>query len=122
MTGYQEIFADRSVLLPANYYTDLSPYRENAGSNKEDIESAGSVKVFAAGFGNPRFIPYRKYLEKNGILTNFSGNHNVVAIAGIDTRKLTRILRGESAQAVVSWLADIILKAALHVHKLFRDR
>ena len=47
MTGYQEILTDPSYCQ--QIITLTYPHIGNTGSNKEDIESAGSVKVFAAG-------------------------------------------------------------------------
>ena len=93
MTGYQEILTDPSYC--SQIVTLTYPHIGNVGCNPEDVESN---KVFASGliirdlsmtvsnFRATRSLP--EYLKEN----------NVVAIAGIDTRKLTRILRSKGAQ------------------------
>jgi carbamoyl-phosphate synthase small subunit len=93
MTGYQEILTDPSYCK--QIVTLTYPHIGNTGVNAEDVESS---RVYASGlvirdlpkmvsnFRSTQFLP--DYLEAN----------NVVAIAGIDTRKLTRILREQGAQ------------------------
>ena len=93
MTGYQEILTDPSYCK--QIVTLTYPHIGNTGVNEEDVESG---RVFASGlvirdlsmtvsnFRNTQSLP--DYLQAN----------NVVAIAGIDTRKLTRILRSKGAQ------------------------
>ncbi len=94
MTGYQEILTDPSYLR--QIVTLTYPHIGNTGVNSEDRESGA---VHAAGLvirdlpllaSNWRCEqPLDQYLKENG----------VVAIADIDTRKLTRILREKGAQA-----------------------
>ncbi|HRH81749.1 MAG TPA: glutamine-hydrolyzing carbamoyl-phosphate synthase small subunit [Thiobacillaceae bacterium] len=93
LTGYQEILTDPSYCR--QIVTLTYPHIGNVGTNPEDEESG---KVFASGliirdlpiqasnFRSTRTLP--EYLRDNG----------VVAIAGIDTRRLTRILREKGAQ------------------------
>jgi carbamoyl-phosphate synthase small subunit len=93
MTGYQEILTDPSY--HRQIVTLTYPHIGNTGINTEDSES---VKAFAAGLivrDYPQVVSnfratqtLRAYLEEQG----------VVGIAGIDTRKLTRILREKGAQ------------------------
>ncbi|HKB58710.1 MAG TPA: glutamine-hydrolyzing carbamoyl-phosphate synthase small subunit [Gallionellaceae bacterium] len=93
MTGYQEILTDPSYCR--QIVTLTYPHIGNVGTNAEDVESR---QVFASGliirdlsltvsnFRSAQSLP--EYLKAN----------NVIAIAGIDTRKLTRILREKGAQ------------------------
>jgi len=93
MTGYQEILTDPSYA--GQVITFTYPHIGNTGTNAEDVESRG---VFAAGL----VIRDLPILESNWRNTEslpaFLARHGVVAIAGIDTRRLTRILRTKGAQ------------------------
>jgi carbamoyl-phosphate synthase small subunit len=93
MTGYQEILTDpsyREQIVTLTY-----PHIGNVGTNPEDAES-GKVQLAGlvlrevprphASFRSTR--DFREYLRESG----------VIAIAGIDTRRLTRILRDKGAQ------------------------
>jgi carbamoyl-phosphate synthase small subunit len=93
MTGYQEILTDPSYLR--QIVTLTYPHIGNTGANLEDEESprvqaAGLVirdlPILASNWRSRE--PLDAYLRRNG----------VVAIAGIDTRRLTRILREKGAQ------------------------
>ncbi len=93
LTGYQEILSDPSYAR--QIVTLTYPHIGNVGTNAEDDESG---KVFASGLVI-RDLPnlacnWRS--EKN--LPDYLREHNVVAIADIDTRKLTRLLRDKGAQ------------------------
>ena len=93
LTGYQEILTDPSY--SRQIVTLTYPHIGNVGVNEEDVESS---RVHAAGlvvkdvslrvsnFRSTMSLP--KYLEREG----------TVAIAGIDTRRLTRVLRNTGAQ------------------------
>jgi carbamoyl-phosphate synthase small subunit len=93
LTGYQEILTDPSYCR--QIVTLTYPHIGNVGVNEEDVEAA---KVHAAGLvikdlplrvSNFRAaMPLSQYLEREG----------TVAIAGIDTRRLTRVLRTTGAQ------------------------
>ena len=88
ITGYQEILSDPSYCR--QIVTLTHPHIGNTGTNGEDMESA---KVFAAGLV-VRDVPKRASswrAERN--LPEFLAGNGVPAIAGIDTRRLTRILR-----------------------------
>ncbi len=93
MTGYQEILTDPSYAK--QIVTLTYPHIGNTGANSEDMESG---KVYAAGLivrDHPLlFSNYRA----NESLPAFLRKHRVVAIAGIDTRRLTRLLREKGAQ------------------------
>ncbi len=94
MTGYQEILTDPSY--SRQIVTLTYPHIGNYGVNTADVEAS---KVHAAGL----IIRDLPLLASNFRSTQSLGDYlkaeNVVAIAGIDTRKLTRILREKGAQA-----------------------
>ncbi|MEN8260169.1 MAG: glutamine-hydrolyzing carbamoyl-phosphate synthase small subunit [Pseudomonadota bacterium] len=93
LTGYQEILSDPSYAR--QIVTLTYPHIGNVGVNDEDQESAG---VHASGL-IVRDVPMRaSNWRKRMSLTDYLRAHNIVAIAGIDTRKLTRILRDRGAQ------------------------
>ena len=93
MTGYQEILTDPSYAQ--QIVTLTAPHIGNTGCNAPDEES---VKVQAAGLvvrDLPRLASSWRSVES---LPDYLKRQNIVAIAGIDTRKLTRILRDRGAQ------------------------
>lgn len=93
MTGYQEILTDPSY--SRQIVTLTYPHIGNTGANPEDIEAD---KVHAAGLivrDLPRLMSNFRATQP---LDEYLRSENVVAIAGIDTRKLTRILREKGAQ------------------------
>ncbi len=94
MTGYQEILTDPSYCR--QIVTLTYPHIGNTGCNDEDFESRAN---FAAGLVI-RDLPIRaENWRMQDTLPDYLKKHGVVAIAGIDTRKLTRILRENGAQA-----------------------
>ncbi|WP_301102820.1 glutamine-hydrolyzing carbamoyl-phosphate synthase small subunit [Propionivibrio sp.] len=94
MTGYQEILTDPSYCR--QIVTLTYPHIGNTGCNQEDFESRAN---FAAGLVI-RDMPIRAENWRMQVtLPDYLKTHGVVAIAGIDTRKLTRILREQGAQA-----------------------
>ncbi len=115
MTGYQEILTDPSYA--GQLVTLTYPHIGNTGVNSEDVESGS---IWASGL-IIRDLPtvysswraeesLSSYLEKNG----------KVAIADIDTRKLTRILRdgGAQAGAIVTGNTSSDHTAVEHAHQL----
>ena len=114
MTGYQEILTDPSYCR--QIVTLTYPHIGNTGANAEDEEAA---RVHAAGLvvrDLPRLhsswraqwsLP--EYLRKNG----------VVAIADIDTRRLTRLLRTKGAQNGCLMAGDIDVESALQQARAF---
>ncbi|AMO35829.1 MULTISPECIES: glutamine-hydrolyzing carbamoyl-phosphate synthase small subunit [Thauera] len=94
MSGYQEILTDPSY--SRQIVTLTYPHIGNTGVNVEDVESA---RVHAAGL----VIRDLPILPSNFRMTQrldaYLRAENVVAIAGLDTRKLTRVLREKGAQA-----------------------
>ena len=94
MTGYQEILTDPSYCR--QIVTLTYPHIGNTGCNEEDFESRAN---FAAGLVI-RDLPLRAENWRMQLtLPDYLKTHGVVAIAGIDTRKLTRILREKGAQS-----------------------
>jgi len=94
MTGYQEILTDPSYCR--QIVTLTYPHIGNVGCNAEDFESRAN---FAAGLVI-RDLPIRaESWRLQETLSDYLKQHGIVAIAGIDTRKLTRILREKGAQA-----------------------
>ena len=94
MTGYQEILTDPSYCK--QIVTLTYPHIGNTGTNGEDEESAA---VHAAGL-IIRDLPLLHSNFRSGeSLQEYLVRHQTVAIAGIDTRRLTRILRDKGAQA-----------------------
>jgi len=94
ITGYQEILTDPSYCR--QIVTLTHPHIGNTGINPADMESE---KVWAAGLvvrDLPRVVSSWR-AERS--LEDFLASSGVVAIAGIDTRRLTRILREKGAQS-----------------------
>lgn len=92
MTGYQEILTDPSYAK--QIVTLTYPHIGNTGVNVEDEESA---TVHAAGL-IVRDVPRRaSNWRSTESLPDYLKRHGIVALAGIDTRRLTRILRNKGA-------------------------
>ena len=94
MSGYQEILTDPSYCR--QIVTLTCPHIGNTGVNSEDCEAH---KVFAAGLVIRDLPRIASNWRSEHTLDAYLKSENVVAIAGIDTRKLTRILREHGAQA-----------------------
>jgi len=109
ITGYQEILTDPSYAR--QIVTLTFPHIGNTGANSVDEESA---KIHAAGLvvrDLPRLASNWRSAEP---LDAYLRRNNVVAIADIDTRRLTRILRDKGAQnAYLIAGADISVERAL---------
>ena len=93
MTGYQEILTDPSYCK--QIVTLTCPHIGNVGVNDEDVESR---QVFASGLVIRDLSMTVSNWRNTQSLSDYLKANNVVAIAGIDTRKLTRILREKGAQ------------------------
>ncbi|RLQ20624.1 carbamoyl-phosphate synthase small subunit [Seongchinamella sediminis] len=93
MSGYQEILTDPSYAR--QIVTLTYPHIGNTGTNSEDEESAN---IWAAGLVI-RDLPLlaSNYRNEQG-LADYLRSRNIVGIADIDTRRLTRILREKGAQ------------------------
>jgi carbamoyl-phosphate synthase small subunit len=114
MSGYQEILTDPSYCR--QIVTLTYPHIGNTGVNEEDVESH---RVFAAGLvirdlpvrasSFRMTMPLDQYLEREG----------VVAIADIDTRRLTRILREKGAQSGCVMAGEVSEVRALALARAF---
>ncbi|MFZ6768606.1 glutamine-hydrolyzing carbamoyl-phosphate synthase small subunit [Undibacterium sp. Di26W] len=93
MTGYQEILTDPSY--SSQIVTLTYPHIGNTGVNAEDVESD---KIHAAGLIIKDLPLLVSNFRSEQTLSDYLKSQNIVAIAGIDTRKLTRILREKGAQ------------------------
>ncbi|MBR7002053.1 MAG: glutamine-hydrolyzing carbamoyl-phosphate synthase small subunit [Neisseriaceae bacterium] len=94
MTGYQEILTDPSYCY--QMVTLTYPHIGNTGCNTKDNESR---QVYAAGL-IIRDLPLKNSnFRSEEPLSDYLKRHNIVAIADIDTRRLTRILRHTGSQA-----------------------
>ncbi|PVV10317.1 MAG: carbamoyl-phosphate synthase small subunit, partial [gamma proteobacterium symbiont of Ctena orbiculata] len=93
MTGYQEILTDpsyRKQIVTLTY-----PHIGNTGINQEDEESG---HIHAAGLVIRDLPLITSNWRSEESLEHYLQRNNIVAIAGIDTRKLTRVLREKGAQ------------------------
>ncbi|HNK53969.1 MAG TPA: carbamoyl-phosphate synthase domain-containing protein, partial [Ottowia sp.] len=93
MTGYQEILTDPSYCR--QIVTLTYPHIGNVGVNAEDVESA---RVQAAGLVIKDLPLLVSNFRAERSLSEYLRAEGTVAIAGIDTRKLTRLLRTHGAQ------------------------
>ncbi len=93
MTGYQEILTDPSYAR--QIVTLTYPHIGNVGTNEDDEESSG---VMTAGLVIRDLPLLASSWRAELSLEEYLRRHDVVAIAEIDTRKLTRILREKGAQ------------------------
>jgi len=93
MTGYQEILTDPSYCQ--QLVTLTYPHIGNTGANPEDVESA---KVQAAGLIIRDLPLAHSNFRATQSLPEYLRAEGAVAIAGIDTRQLTRLLRDKGAQ------------------------
>ncbi|MDD7545425.1 glutamine-hydrolyzing carbamoyl-phosphate synthase small subunit [Actinobacillus porcinus] len=110
MTGYQEILTDPSYFR--QIVTLTYPHIGNTGTNLEDLESDG---VYAAGLIIRDLPKLHSNFRSNQSLSEYLKENNVVAIADIDTRRLTRILRDKGAQAGCIMTGNIDEKKALEL-------
>ena len=114
ITGYQEILTDPSY--SRQVVTLTYPHIGNCGANREDVESN---QVFAAGLVIRDLPIASSNWRKTWTLPEYLKRENVVAIADIDTRKLTRMLRDKGAQDGCIMAGKIDDKAALKAAREF---
>ena len=108
ITGYQEILTDASYAR--QIVTLTYPHIGNVGVNAQDEESN---KVWAAGLVIRDLSSVESNFRSEGSLTNYLRDNNIVGIADIDTRKLTRILREKGSQNGCIMTGKIDIKLAL---------
>ncbi len=93
MTGYQEILTDPSYM--GQMVTLTYPHIGNTGVNPEDMESR---KAYAQGLIIRDLPTLASNFRMTQTLPDYLMENKIVAIAGIDTRRLTRLLREKGAQ------------------------
>ena len=115
MTGYQEILTDPSY--SRQIVTLTYPHIGNTGVNEEDVESD---RVQAAGLIIRDLPLIASNWRSTGTLDEYLRANNIVGIADIDTRRLTRILRDKGSQngAVVAG-KDATAERALELANAF---
>ena len=110
ITGYQEILTDPSYCR--QIVTLTYPHIGNYGVNEQDVEAS---KVHAAGL-IIKDLPVRaSNFRQTLTLTEYLVREGTVAIADIDTRRLTRVLRTKGAQngCIMSFTADTVVTQAM---------
>lgn len=114
MTGYQEILTDPSYAQ--QMVTLTYPHIGNTGTNQEDVESKN---IWATGL-IIRDLPILASNWRNEqSLSDYLTENNILGIADIDTRKLTRILREKGSLAGAIMAGDIDEAKALQAAKDF---
>ena len=114
MTGYQEILTDPSYAR--QLVTLTYPHIGNTGCTDDDDEAR---QVWSAGL-IVRDVPRRPSNWRNQVaLPEWLQARGVVAIAGIDTRKLTRLLRDRGAQNGALMAGDVDVARALEAARKF---
>lgn len=114
MSGYQEILTDPSYsrqIVALTY-----PHIGNVGCNPEDFESSSN---YAAGLiirDLPSQVSNWRATES---LSDYLKKHGVVGIAGLDTRKLTRILRDKGVQSGCILAGEVDEAKALFMARAF---
>jgi carbamoyl-phosphate synthase small subunit len=95
MTGYQEVLTDPSYT--GQIVTMTAPQIGNTGINDEDPESVDNLPKIA-GFVVRDASPMVSSWRATRSLDSYLAEHRIVAISGVDTRRLTRHLRDRGAQ------------------------
>lgn len=114
MTGYQEILTDPSYAR--QIVTLTYPHIGNTGTNSEDEESS---QVWAAGLVIRDLPLLASNFRNEQTLQDYLAERNVVGIADIDTRRLTRLLREKGALSGCVMAGDIDEAKALAEAKAF---
>jgi carbamoyl-phosphate synthase small subunit len=114
MTGYQEILTDPSYCR--QIVTLTYPHIGNYGANSEDVEAD---RIYAAGLVIRDLPVLASNWRQSCTLSEYLKRENVVAIADIDTRKLTRMLRDKGAQDGCIMAGAIDEQAALQAARDF---
>ncbi len=114
MTGYQEILTDPS------YYKQIVtltyPHIGNTGINSEDEESRN---IFASGLVIRDLPLLTSNWRSQESLDDYLNRHQIVAIADIDTRRLTRILREKGTQGGCIMAGDVDTEKAIQIAQNF---
>ncbi|NVK56084.1 MAG: glutamine-hydrolyzing carbamoyl-phosphate synthase small subunit [Alteromonadaceae bacterium] len=107
MTGYQEILTDPSYA--EQIVTLTYPHIGNTGTNQEDVESN---KIWSKGLVIRDLPLIASNFRNEQTLSDYLKANNIVGIADIDTRRLTRILRDKGAQNGCIVCTDALDEAA----------
>ncbi len=114
ITGYQEILTDPSYAR--QIVTLTYPHIGNVGTNSEDEESAN---IWAAGLVIRDLPLLASNFRSQKTLGQYLRDRNILGIADIDTRKLTRILREKGAQNGCLMAGDIDVQQAFALARAF---
>ena len=114
MTGYQEILTDPSYCR--QIVTLTYPHIGNVGTNDDDQESAS---IAASGLIIRDLSSTVSNWRSKESLDAYLHRHQVVAMAGLDTRRLTRLLREKGAQNGCIMAGKVDDAAALHAARTF---
>ncbi len=114
MTGYQEILTDPSYAR--QIVTLTYPHIGNTGVNPEDEESS---RIHAAGLVIRDVSPVVSNWRSTESIESYLRRQGVVAIANIDTRRLTRLLRERGVQNGALVAGDIDERAAIDAARAF---
>ena len=114
ITGYQEILTDPSYCR--QIVTLTYPHIGNTGVNREDEESA---QIYASGLVIRDLPPRMSSWRAEQALPGYLKHHGIVAIADIDTRRLTRILREKGAQNGAIMAGEVDERAAIAKARAF---
>ncbi len=114
MTGYQEILTDPSYAR--QIITLTYPHIGNVGVNSEDQESE---KIWAAGLVIRDLPLLASNWRMQQTLDSYLSKNHIVAIAGVDTRRLTRLLREKGALNGCIMAGKIDVGAALEAARSF---
>ena len=114
MTGYQEILTDPSYCR--QLVTLTYPHIGNTGTNSVDVESDG---IYAAGLVIRDLPLLSSNWRQQWTLSDYLKQHGIPAIADIDTRRLTRILRDKGAQDGCLMAGGVDEKEALKAARAF---
>src|SRR5689334_4651335 len=106
LTGYQEILTDPSYAGQIVVMT--YPLIGNYGVNDEDIESK---KIHVKGFIVKEFCRHHSNFRATKSLIKYLDENKILAIEGIDTRALTRLLRVKGAMKAIISTKDFNLKS-----------
>lgn len=96
MTGYQEVLTDPSYY--GQIVTMTYPLIGNYGVNVDDVESR---HPHVRGFVVREFSPWPSHFKQIASIESYLLEHNIIGIAGIDTRQLTKAIRSEGTMRAV---------------------
>lgn len=103
MTGYQEIFTDPSYSHQVVLMT--YPHLGNTGVNLEDIESES---LLLKGIVAREFEPVPSNWRSGASLGDYLRDAGVPGISEVDTREITRVIRGEGSQRAIIFPLDAV--------------